>query len=305
MEKYLKRIKEIAADRKHGARELYRWAVENLLKWVKERGQQHPQELIPLLAKTAKAQPSMAPLLNLVNQVLLAWEEDLQKVQILLEEALRGEVTSTAILLEEGVKALRGRRIVTLSRSSTLLEVINALLEQGEKVEVLISEGRPLMGGVATARLLHQMGLKVTLCTDGLIFSLVREGDVVALGADAITHRCLVNRCGTYPLALVAKDRGVPFYTFTDTGKLLPPALVPLFEIEDHDPGEVLENAPFRIANYYFDETPLDYITAAVTEKGQLIPEELRRLMAEMKVSPRLKELEEHLKNPPPHSAHR
>jgi len=298
MEKFLKGIEEIAADRKHGARELYRWAVENLLDWVKERGQSHPQELIPLLAETAKAQPSMAPLLNLVNQVLLAWEEGPQKTQDLLEETLKGEETSTATLVEEGMKVLKGKRIVTLSRSSTLLEVIKALLNRGEKVEILISEGRPLMGGVATARLFRDMGIEVTLCTDGLIFSLVREGDVVALGADAITPQSLVNRCGTYPLALVARDRGVPFYTFTDTGKLLPQELVPLFKIEDHDPTEVLKDPHFNIVNYYFDETPLDCITGAVTERGILTPEDLQRLMGEIKVSPRVKEIEKYLESP-------
>jgi len=240
----------------------------------------------------------MAPLLNLVNRVLLAWEEGPQKTQDLLEESLKGEETSTATLVEEGMKVLKGKRIVTLSRSSTLLEVIKALLNRGEKVEILISEGRPLMGGVATARLFRDMGIEVTLCTDGLIFSLVQEGDVVALGADAITPQSLVNRCGTYPLALVARDRGVPFYTFTDTGKLLPQELVPLFKIEDHDPTEVLKDPHFNIVNYYFDETPLDCITGAVTERGVLTPEDLQRLMGEIKVSPRVKEIEKYLESP-------
>jgi len=295
MEKYLRRIEEIARDRKHGARELYRWAVENLMDWVKERGKDHPQELIPLLAETARAQPSMAPLLNLVNQVLLAWEEGITRVHILLESALQEEKGSIARLVDEGIKLLQGKRIVTLSRSSTLLEVIKALVEKGEKPEILISEGRPLMGGVATAHLYHSMGLKVTLCTDGLIFSLVREGDVIALGADAVTPQYLVNRCGTYPLALVARERGVPFYTFTHTNKLLPPALVPLFRMEDHPPQEVLDNAPFKIVNYYFDQTPLDYITAAITETGPLNPQEIKKLAAKIRVSPRIRAIEEHL----------
>ncbi len=295
MEKYLRKIEEIAADRRHGARELYRRAVETILEWVKERGKDHPQELTLLLAETARAQPSMAPLLNLVNQVLLAWEKGIPRVIELLEGALQEGEGNTAVLVEEGIKALAGKRIVTLSRSSTLLEVIKALVEVGEKPEILISEGRPLMGGVATAHLYHSLGLEVTLCTDGLIFSLVKEGDVVALGADAITNKHLVNRCGTYPLALVARDRGVPFYTFTDTGKILPPALVSLFKIEDHPPQEILEKAPFKIVNYYFDETPLDYITAAITEKGVLGPREIRNLAARRKVSPRIREIEEYL----------
>lgn len=295
MERYLQRIKEIATDRKHGARELYHWAVENLLEWVKERGYHHPLELVPLLAETARAQPTMAPLLNLVNRILLAWEEGPSRAQEILEEALQEDQPSTAKVVEEGVKILKDNRIVTLSRSSTLLEVMKALLKEGKRPRVLISEGRPLMEGVATARHLHKMGADVTLCTDSLIFSLMEEGDVVALGADAITPRYLVNRCGTYPLALVARDRGVAFYTFTDTGKLLPPALAPLFKMEDRDPAEVLEDAPFEIANRYFDQTPLDYITAAVTEKGILKPRDLRRLIAKTKVSPRVKEIEGYL----------
>jgi len=291
MKRFIERIDAIAKDRTHGARELYRQGVETLLAWIEERGETRPQELTLLLAKTAQAQPSMAPLLNLVNQILLAWESGPKKTQALLKRILEGEETSTTTLVEEGIKVLRGKRIVTLSRSSTLLKVIEALLKEGERVEMLISEGRPLMGGAATARLFCEMGIGVTLCTDGLIFSLVGEGDVVALGADAITPQFLVNRCGTYPLALVAKDRGVPFYTFTDTKKLLPQELVPLFRIEDHDPGEVMKGAPFSIVNFYFDQTPLAYITGTVTEKGILTPEELRRLIKKSKVSTQIKEV--------------
>jgi len=291
MNKFIKRIDAIAKDRTHGAMELYRQGVETILAWIEERGETHPQELTLLLAKIAEAQPSMAPLLNLVNQVLLAWEAGPQKAQVLLKNILEGEETSTAILVEEGIQVLRGKRIVTLSRSSTLLEVIKALLREGERVEILISEGRPLMGGAATARLFYEMGADVTLCTDGLIFSLAGEGDVVAVGADAITPQFLVNRCGTYPLALVAQDRGVPFYSFATTNKLLPQELVPLFRIEDHDPGEVIKGAPFSIVNFYFDQTPLDYITGTVTEKGILTPEELRRLIKKTKVSAQIKEV--------------
>jgi len=290
MNRFIKKIEAIAKDRSHGARELYRQGVETILAWIEERGETHPHELTCLLTKMAKAQPSMAPLLNLINQVLLAWEAGPQKAKVLLKDLLEEE-TSTAALVEEGIKLLRGKRIVTLSRSSTLLEVIKALLKEGERVEILISEGRPLMNGVATAHLLHEMGAHVTLCTDGLIFSLVKEGDAVAVGADAITPQLLVNRCGTYPLALVAQDRDVPFYSFATTNKLLPQELVPLFKIEDHDPGEVMKDAPFSIVNFYFDQTPLDYITGTVTEKGLLTPEELRRLIKKTKVSARIKEL--------------
>ena len=295
MKKYLKRIEETAADRKKGARELHQWAAENLLAWMKKRGRKHPQELIPLLAKTAKAQPSMAPMLNLVNQVLLAWEEGCLKAQKLLEKTIREEKNHTAKLVEEGMKIIQGRRLVTLSRSSTLLEVIKGILAQGKRAKILISEGRPLMGGVATAHLLHNIGAEVTLCTDGLIFSLVQRGDVIALGADAITPDFLVNRCGSYPLALVARDKSVPFYTFTDTGKLLPQELVSLFKIEDHHPDEVLEDAPFHIVNQYFDQTPLKYITAAVTEKGALTPNKLRDMIKTMKVSTRIREVIEEI----------
>ncbi len=294
MKKFLEMVDNIANDRTHGARELYRQGVETLLAWMEERGESHPQELITVLVRMAQAQPSMAPLLNLVNQVLLAWEINPQKAKVLLKEILEGEEGSTITLMREGIKILKGKRIVTLSRSSTLLKVIKALMNEGGKVEVLISEGRPLVGGAVTARLFHEMGMDVTLCTDGLIFSLVKEGDVVALGADAITPKFLVNRCGTYPLALVARDRGIPFYTFTDTKKLLPQGLVPLFRIEDHDHDEVMKDAPFSIVNFYFDQTPLDYITGAVTERGILSPEGLRSLMEETSISPKIREILEH-----------
>ena len=105
--------------------------------------------------------------------------------------------------------------------------------------------------------------------------------DLALVGADRITRLGYVaNKVGTYPLALVCRERGIPFYVAAPTSTIDPGAEGPEeVEIEVRDPREVLEFAGVRIAPegvdalyYAFDITPPHLITGIVTERGILRP---------------------------------
>jgi translation initiation factor 2B subunit (eIF-2B alpha/beta/delta family) len=106
---------------------------------------------------------------------------------------------------------------------------------------------------------------------------------VVMVGADAVTPQGVVNKIGTYALALAARERNVPFYVLAGTEKFLP---LPL-RIEERDPKEVFQEAipRSRVENRYFDCTPLDLITAVVTQAGVIGGKEIRRHVEGMKIS--------------------
>lgn len=292
MDKFLKQLEMIATDRKRGAAQLFIEAVKTLVGWSKERGESHPEEFISILKATANTQPSMAPMLNLVNSALLGWEEEgIKGMTRRLEAPLESSELRKKQLVQYSYPILaEAKRVITLSFSSTVLEALKGVIKR-KRPRVVVSQGTPLMGGTRMARILHDLGAEVYLCVDALLPSLLKKGDAVIVGADAITLEGLVNRCGSYPLALTALDREIPFYSLTGMEKFLPQGLLPYYRIEDRDPSEVLPNAPFPIIHRYFDETPLRLLTGLVTENGILAPPKVEEILRGLPVSKRIKEV--------------
>ena len=134
-----------------------------------------------------------------------------------------------------------------------------------------------------TAKALGAKGIRTRLVVDSAAPSLMVECDVVVVGADAVTPEGVVNKIGTYALALAARERNVPFYVLAGTEKFLPF----LLRIEERDPKEITQEAipNGSVENRYFDCTPLDFITGVVTQEGVIAGKEIRRHVEGMKMS--------------------
>jgi methylthioribose-1-phosphate isomerase len=169
----------------------------------------------------------------------------------------------------------------------TALGVIRACWEQGKKVRVIATETRPkLQGARLTAYELKRDGIPVTLITDNMVGYVMHRGmvDKVIVGADRIVQDAVINKIGTFTIAVLAKEHGVPFYvaaprsTFDLTIKSSEAA------IEERESEEVTHIGSHRIAaegvevlNPAFDVTPLDYVTAVICESGILYKEDFRK----------------------------
>ncbi len=172
----------------------------------------------------------------------------------------------------------------------TALGVIRAAWEQGKKIRVIADETRPVLQGARlTAWELMQDQIPVTLITDNMAGSLMRQGkiQVCVVGADRIAaNGDVANKIGTYSVAVLARAHGIPFYVAapystidlaTKTGAEIP--------IEERSPLEVTSIhgshpvAPTGVAVYNpaFDVTPADLITGIITERGIFKPGELAR----------------------------
>ena len=162
----------------------------------------------------------------------------------------------------------------------TALGIIKAAKEQGKKIEVIATETRPLLQGARlTAWELMQENIPVTLITDSMAGYFMSRGRVncVIVGADRIAaNGDTANKIGTYTLAVLAKENGIPFYVAAPTSTidltLKSGAEIP---IEERNPEEVTSISGIRLApkgvtaaNPAFDVTPNKYITAIITEKG-------------------------------------
>ncbi|HTM02806.1 MAG TPA: S-methyl-5-thioribose-1-phosphate isomerase [Vicinamibacterales bacterium] len=162
----------------------------------------------------------------------------------------------------------------------TALGVIRAAAEAGKKVAVLADETRPfLQGARLTAWELVKDGIDTTVITDNMAGAMMRLGnvDLVVVGADRIAaNGDVANKIGTYGVAVLAKEHGIPFYVAApiSTVDLKTPdgSAIPIEERNDREVTHVgssrLTPEGARIRNPAFDVTPSKYVTAIITERG-------------------------------------
>jgi methylthioribose-1-phosphate isomerase len=162
----------------------------------------------------------------------------------------------------------------------TALGVIRAAAEQGKRIAVLADETRPfLQGARLTAWELVKDGIDTTVITDNMAASMMRleQVDLVVVGADRIAaNGDVANKIGTYGVAVLAKEHGIPFYVAApiSTVDLGTPdgSRIPIEERNDREVTHVgtsrLTPEGARIRNPAFDVTPWRYVTAIITERG-------------------------------------
>ncbi len=164
----------------------------------------------------------------------------------------------------------------------TALGVIRAAVEQGKRIHVYADETRPfLQGARLTAWELMEDGIDTTVICDNMAASLMKAGKIktVVVGADRIAaNGDFANKIGTYNVAILAKEHGIPFYcaapwstidTATPTGDAIPIEERSAREVTHHG-GKQLTPHGVGICNPAFDVTPAKYVTAIITERGVL-----------------------------------
>jgi methylthioribose-1-phosphate isomerase len=162
----------------------------------------------------------------------------------------------------------------------TALGVIRAAVSAGKQIHVFADETRPfLQGSRLTAWELMQDGIPTTVIADNMAGAMMRQGKIqaVIVGADRIAaNGDVANKIGTYSVAVLAKEHGLPFYVAapwstvdlnTPDGDHIP--------IEQRSAREVTHHAGTQVAptgvmveNPAFDVTPSKYIAAIITERG-------------------------------------
>jgi len=172
----------------------------------------------------------------------------------------------------------------------TALGVIRSAYKKGKEVFVWVDETRPyLQGSRLTAWELLKEGIPHRIITDNTAGFLMKKGavDLVIVGADRITGRGdVANKIGTYTLAVLCKEHGIPFYVAAPSSTIdLSLNSGEEIVIEERPEEEVKRCAECLVApedspayHVAFDVTPAELITAIITEKGVLKPEEIKEV---------------------------
>ncbi|ABK14158.1 MAG: S-methyl-5-thioribose-1-phosphate isomerase [Methanothrix sp.] len=160
----------------------------------------------------------------------------------------------------------------------TALGVIRQAVMDGKEIHVYACETRPLnQGSRLTSWELMEDNIDVTLVCDSASGILMRRGmiDSVIVGADRITRDAVFNKIGTYTHAVLAKAHGIPFYVAAPLSTFDASHDESEIVIEERDGDELRRLGVTRLApdgvkvyNPAFDATPIDLVSAMITEKG-------------------------------------
>ncbi len=162
----------------------------------------------------------------------------------------------------------------------TALGVIRAAVEAGKKIHVYADETRPfLQGSRLTAWELMKDGIPTTVISDNMAGVMMQQGKIgaIVVGADRIAaNGDVANKVGTYTVAILAKEHGIPFYVAapistvdlaTPDGSKIPIEQRNAREVT-HIAGKRMTPDGVEIENPAFDVTPAKYVTAIITERG-------------------------------------
>lgn len=215
---------------------------------------------------------------RLEEESILVWKED---IEINRTMGRHGQE-----LIQDGSTILTHCNAGALATAGygTALGVIRAAVEAGKRVHVYADETRPfLQGARLTAWELKEDKIPVTLITDSMAGYFMRKGkiDLIIVGADRIAaNGDVANKIGTYSLAVLAKEHGLPFYvaapvsTFDMTlskGEHIPIEERSREEVT-HIGGKRMAPEGIEVAHPAFDVTPNALIHAIITEKGVIRP---------------------------------
>lgn len=191
-------------------------------------------------------------------------------------------------ILRDGDSILTHCNAGTLATVSygTALAPIRSAVRSGKRVKVYATETRPRMQGAKlTTYELQQDGIPVTLIVDGAVGLVMSKGLVskVITGADRITKDAVFNKIGTYQVALLARQHGIPFYVAAPRSTFDFTRLGDEVQIEERDAREITHVGSKRLTpkgiavyNPAFDRTPIELVSGVITEYGLVSPDEIR-----------------------------
>lgn len=222
--------------------------------------------------------------------VVKAVVEEAEKISVEDIEINRRIGEHGAGLLEDGDTVLTHCNAGSLATVDygTALGVLRAAWGKRKKIKVIATETRPLLQGARlTAYELHRDGIPVTLITDSMVGYVMSKRMVqkVVVGADRIVKDAVINKIGTYTVAVLAHEHKVPFYVAAPKSTFDVNRLAKDVVIEERSGAEVVRFRETQVApegvpafNPAFDVTPLKYVDAIICEEGILSPVAFRRL---------------------------
>jgi len=202
-----------------------------------------------------------------------------EKVKVNADRFIKRSKNALMTIGKLGANRVRdGDKVLTHCNSKAAIAVMAEAWAQGKRFEVFATESRPWRQGVLTANDLARLGIPVTMIIDSAVRYVMKDMDLVLVGADTIaSNGAVINKIGTSQVALAAHEARVPFTVCAETFKFSPRTIYgELVKIEERDATEVVKAGEVpphvKVFNPVFDATPPEYIDSIVTEIGVIPP---------------------------------
>jgi ribose 1,5-bisphosphate isomerase len=297
-------FEELARDTTSGATALTRRAVELLSETLSDSRANDPgefwNELQAACRELVGTQREMAPLINLAGKALSSAERlvlsgvgaaTLKRATVLELSTFVNEMDEEIeSLAREGAAALPAcSKIATLSASECVRAVLEGAVRSGRTLTVIASESRPAMEGTAQAKRLGALGIDVLLVTDDALPDLIREVDLVLVGADRVSQGELVGKTGVHAAAVAAEDAGVPFLAAATMERFISEVLAGpgARQGSPNDPADELHSGD-SVGDDLFEPIPMSLVAGILTGDGFLSPEQISVAVSRKPVPPAL-----------------
>lgn len=240
-----------------------------------------------------EAQPAMAPVFHLSNQVLTAVEklDDPDKIKDSTNKVLADferRLCESAAQIADNVFELipAGELVFAYSFSSTVVSALLHARQKGRFFRAVCTESRPAMEGRKLANMLADGGLEVIHTFDSAAGLVLSECRACFMGADGISRPGVVNKVGSWMLAVACRELNIPIYAIAGTEKIVPEDR--LFEFEKHErPGAEVWDSPSKgvaVLNRQFELVPFSLLSGVVTEEGILQEADIERHLGQLRV---------------------
>jgi ribose 1,5-bisphosphate isomerase len=240
------------------------------------------EELNQAAEKLKESRPTEPALRNAVNSITSSVENyELKSMDNVRKYAMRQAdrfLRELSVVVDTiagiGAEEIRdGDVIVTHCHSEHVVAILKKAKEKRKHFRVIVTETRPLKQGLMTAKELSEAGIDTTYIIDSAAATVMKQATKMLVGADAIlADGSIVNKIGTYALALLAKQFQTPVFVAAETLKFDPITIMGAAEpIEQRSAEEVADPQDMKrvhILNPAYDVTPAELIDAMITEKG-------------------------------------
>lgn len=285
-------MSDFASDRRSGSAAVAIGLLDALERWTAEdRSPDTPalcHALLAWLRAAQAAQPTMALVHQLAARALAVAETGLSRgdspAQVRRELAASVAAERHDLAASQEAMARTAAQLVTsespwiatLSHSASVRAALVKLKQDGRKPRVLLAESRPGLEGRDMAAALAAEGIESWLVADAALPMLLQQAQAVWLGADAVTELGVLNKIGSYMLALAAREHSVPCWALATRRRFLP-AGTPALAIAEQPGAELWEAPPERVRprNVLFELVPLDLLRGVVVEDTVLGPSEV------------------------------
>ena len=255
-------------------------------------------ELIEIAQKLNHGHPEMAPIFNLSNNVLFAVDRcstNEELVAVVGQSITDFETrlcNSASLIAESAINLIPfGELVFAYSFSSTVVSALLNARTNLRSFRVICTESRPSMEGRKLATMLASSGVEVVHSFDPAMCLFLPNCRVAFMGVDCVARPGIVNKVGSWLLALACRELNIPLYALSGTEKIVTDDLLFSFEDAERPGSEIWPDAPkgVHVVNRQFELIPFSWIAGLVTEDGILKGEaDIEKYVDAIKVHPQL-----------------